>query len=1042
MQTNLKPNDPTYLRSIHDGLLSGALHKDNASALPMGLVGMYDEALPPASHVKERQKILEFFSIWALLKKEVSAAFVSQLLGWTEDKVLDYIALYSKWFNAPVIGKFVLYHERFRSFVLQNISHTQFAACTEAIIKLGQEALQSRSGHEWEQYALEHLSTHLLLQAMESKDATALRTQAYSSAHWNRQIEIRKGFEWSKGMLNNMMLWASKYDDDEVIECALNKLDLYHQEQNDAPRIMELVAQNDIETALQRIETFGGNDKEGLQRKFTLYMLCLMELTLLESKNKSFRNAAIEKLLNHLDKQIPSDTSIIDWNYFFPSYTIFLMGCEWARLGLDYLIVYKRTDNWDNDWITEKGPYSDSQLDILLECARGISDKLSKNIALKNISNELSKQGMVEKATSTLQEAFECAMGINDAFSESSELENISIELAKQGKIDEALACVRGMSYESDKCKAMTSISTELSNQGMFMEAATAFQEALEYARSISYEPDKSNAITTIARELSKQGMVEEASLALQEALACATAINSDGLRSRELFHISTELAKRGNFEQALGCTMGISINFTKISALKNISTELAKKGKLEQAASLMHEALVSAKGIRTNYKRGLYLENISTELVKQGKVEESLECASAISHTLLKKSALTTISTKLAKLGLIEEALACVMGINDAFSESSALENISTELVKQGKIDEALACARGIVYESDKSKAMTGISTELAKQGVLEEAASAMQEALACARCISDESDKSNAIASISSEMAKQGMLEEATSALREALACARGIIDELGKSNAMTNISKEMAKRGMSEEATSALQEALAFTRGIIDESDKSNGMTAISTELAKQDKIAEALECISVISDELYKTRAMSSISRALAKQGNIEKAVSFMQKALDCARGISDDSNKNIALEEISRELARQGNWLLMENTGLEITQIAARCRIWESIARNTYKQTEWEKLLQIVNELNNLEARTYFLRGISDSLTPIDCSIELILNARSYYQNDLESMGKLLQLHALHEVFFGNATSNKIKRFNRTLGVQWAIDIKKSFRAAN
>jgi tetratricopeptide (TPR) repeat protein len=1031
--------DPTYLRTIYDGLISGTLHKDSASGLPHGLVGIYEDVLPPINYVNERHEFLKFFLVWALLKKEMSAGFVASLLGWTEENVFGYLARYSKWFNAPASGKYVLYHERLRSFILQKISHTQFTACNEAIIKLGQKALERRRGDEWEQYALEHLSTHLLLQAMESKDATALRTQAYSSSHWNRQIEICKGFEWSKGMLNNMMLWASKYNDDEVIECALNKLDLYHQEQNDAPRIMELVAQNDIETALQRIETFGGNNKEGLQRKFTLYMLCLMELTLLESKNKSFRNPAIEKLLNHLDKQIPSDTSIIDWNYFFPSYTIFLMGCEWARLGLDYLIVYKRTDNWDNDWITEKGPYSDSQLDVLLECARGISDKSSKNIALKNISNELSKQGMVEKATSTLQEAFECAVGINDAFSGSSELENISIELAKQGKIDEALACVRGMSYESDKCKAMTSISTELSNQGMFMEAAIAFQEALEYARSISYEPDKSNAIMTISRELSKLGMVGEASLALQEALACATDINSDGLRSRELFHISTELAKRGNFEQALGCTMGISINFTKISALKNISTELAKKGKFEQAASLMHEALVSAKGIRTNYKRGLYLENISTELARQGKVEESLECASAISHNLLKKSALTTISTKLAKLGLIEEALACVRGINDAFSESSALENISTELVKQGKIDEALACARGIVYEFDKSKAMTGISTELAKQGVLDEAASAMQEAIASARCISDESDKSNAIASISSEMAKQDMLEEATSALQEALECARGIIDELGKSNAMMTISKEMAKQGMSEEATSALQEALAFTRGIIDESDKSNGMTAISTELAKQDKIAEALECISVISDELYKTRAMSSISRALAEQGNIEKAVSFMKKALDCARGISDDSNKNIALEEISRELARQGNWLLMENTGLEITQIAARCRIWESIARNTYKQTEWEKLLQIVNELHNLEARTYFLRGISDSLTPIDCSIELILNARSYCQNDLESMGKLLQLHALHEVFFGNATSNKIKRFNRTLNIQWAIDIKKSMK---
>ena len=76
-------------------------------------------------------------------------------------------------------------------------------------------------------------------------------------------------------MLNDMMLWASKYSEDEVIECALNKVDLHHQEQNDAPRIVELIALNEIDTALQRLEAFCANDKEGLQRKFILYMLCL-----------------------------------------------------------------------------------------------------------------------------------------------------------------------------------------------------------------------------------------------------------------------------------------------------------------------------------------------------------------------------------------------------------------------------------------------------------------------------------------------------------------------------------------------------------------------------------------------------------------------------------------------------------------------------------------------------------------------------------------------------------------------------------------------
>jgi len=346
--------DPTYLRTIYDGLLSGTLQKDNASALPAGLVGIYEEFLPPASHVKERQKFLEFFSGWAVLKKEGSTSFVSQLLAWPEEQVLDYITRYSKWFNSPTSGKYALYHERLRSFILQKISHAHFTVCNDFIIKLGHEALDKRSGDEWEHYALEHLSTHLLIQAMESKDATMLKTLAYNNEHWNRQVEISKGFEWSKRMLNGMMLWAFKYDDDEVIECALNKVDLYHREQNDAPRIVELVAQNDMDTALQRIKAFGGNDEEGLQRKFILYMLCLMELTLLDSKDKPFRKEAIEKLLKHLDDNLPVDHSVLNWSNFISEYFIFVVCEKIQSINLDYSVIFNRTKGWNGDWLSSQ----------------------------------------------------------------------------------------------------------------------------------------------------------------------------------------------------------------------------------------------------------------------------------------------------------------------------------------------------------------------------------------------------------------------------------------------------------------------------------------------------------------------------------------------------------------------------------------------------------------------------------------------------------------------------------------------------------------
>jgi hypothetical protein len=35
--------DPTYIRYIYDNLIKGSVHLDNASELPDGLIGLYEE---------------------------------------------------------------------------------------------------------------------------------------------------------------------------------------------------------------------------------------------------------------------------------------------------------------------------------------------------------------------------------------------------------------------------------------------------------------------------------------------------------------------------------------------------------------------------------------------------------------------------------------------------------------------------------------------------------------------------------------------------------------------------------------------------------------------------------------------------------------------------------------------------------------------------------------------------------------------------------------------------------------------------------------
>jgi predicted phage gp36 major capsid-like protein len=822
--------EPTYLRYIYGGLVNGIIHQENTAELPDGLIGLYEEAFSERKSVGERQKLLQRFAIWALLKKEVSAAFVAEVLGETEDDIQQFIFTYSAWFNSPEIGKYQLYHKRLKVYLLQKLSEKKIHALHEKLIVYLEKAINDQKVDEFEYYSLEYLAVHFSVSAMLYGDEKKLVELAYSQTHWERQLKISKGYSWTKIGFKAVMTWASKYNDVEVVECGLKLIDLYHKEQNAAPQIVTLVTEGDIDSALKRIEEFGSNNKEGLQRKFILYMLCLMELTLLESKDKSFQKSAIEKLLNHLDEQLPSDHSILIWNDIFPSYLVFLMSCEWAAHGLNYLIVFKRTNTWKHDWIREKCPYNDGQLEVLMEGASSISDETDKSSVLKAISAELTKQGKIT-------ESLDCTSAISNEYYKSIALMDISTELAKRGKVEEsaavmqdALNSARGISEKSDKSSALSGISTELAKRGKIEESAAVMQDALNIARGISLEILKGSALKDISTELAKQGKIAE-------SLDCAHGIGNGFYMSSALSDISTELAKRGKIEEsaavmqdAFDSAHGISGEKVKSTALTDISTELAKRGKIEEANDCTH-------GISNGFYKSNSIRNISTELAKQGKIEEAIDCARGIDDEEGNRCALLDISTELAKQGkiaesdsLTQESLDFVRGISDESDKSSALMDISTALLNQGKvaeadsvIQEALECAHGISYELAKSYALMGISTELAKQGKV-------AKSLDCARGISLESDKSNALADISTELAKQGKIAEA-------IDCARGISDEYYKSISLTDISTELAKQGKITESDSLMQEALEYARSISDESDKSNALADISTELAKQ-------------------------------------------------------------------------------------------------------------------------------------------------------------------------------------------------------------
>jgi hypothetical protein len=182
--------DPSYLRSIRDGILNGNIEANNSEALPDGLVGLYDQELfPPTMKWKNRKEALEFFLVFAIAQKEISADFAASILGddWYDSsdpeslkeekrlqRVNELIQLHSKRFSAAGKGKYRLYHERFRVYVLQKATEEDIHHINNSFIKFCQSALQS-DNCEGEAYALQFLSYHFLEKSIIQNDASFLR---------------------------------------------------------------------------------------------------------------------------------------------------------------------------------------------------------------------------------------------------------------------------------------------------------------------------------------------------------------------------------------------------------------------------------------------------------------------------------------------------------------------------------------------------------------------------------------------------------------------------------------------------------------------------------------------------------------------------------------------------------------------------------------------------------------------------------------------------------------------------------------------------
>jgi len=266
--------EPTYLRYIYDGLVKGSIHPENAAELPEGLIGLYEEAFDEKQPVHLRQQLLERFAIWALLKKEVSAQFVAEVLNQPEDDIQEFIAAYSAWFNSPESGKYQLYHERLKVYLLQKMSEGEVHALHEKLISRIEQAITEKKADEFEWYGLEFLGEHYSIQSKTTKnlkDAEVIFNVFYnyqsSKTILARQNEISQSYKWSKVNLRLLSELGTIFKSNKILNISDLVCEIHKEEYDIIEKLEKLLTDGNYDHAIDIVSELQADELELIELK-------------------------------------------------------------------------------------------------------------------------------------------------------------------------------------------------------------------------------------------------------------------------------------------------------------------------------------------------------------------------------------------------------------------------------------------------------------------------------------------------------------------------------------------------------------------------------------------------------------------------------------------------------------------------------------------------------------------------------------------------------------------------------------------------------
>ena len=292
--------EPTYLRYVYDGLNKGLFNAENAASLPNGFIGLYDQEFNQKTSANERKKILNQLAIWALFKGPVSTDFASLILEIGEEQKKKLIDSFSSWFNSPEIGKYQLYHERIKIYLLSKLSESEIQELSEKVLHfLG----TNLSDSEYIGYKLRFYVDHLIVYSYDSDIyRDKLDNIVFNYNFWDKSFSDLKSTQPAIENIRNLISF-SVFKQDWKLLYRCTQLTLYFEQINDS--LCEQILQSK-KIHFEQIEfCFSSISSPFAQLRFLSLATIKSFEKNSDNKNSNFNkyNSLWEQLINYVDSE-------------------------------------------------------------------------------------------------------------------------------------------------------------------------------------------------------------------------------------------------------------------------------------------------------------------------------------------------------------------------------------------------------------------------------------------------------------------------------------------------------------------------------------------------------------------------------------------------------------------------------------------------------------------------------------------------------------------------------------------------------------------